>query len=282
MKRFLGRRHGLFAFAMLVLLVRPFAPGVASAGDIVVVHAEGAAIRTAAVPNVKKAALDQALKNAVAAALESVIEREHVEVDPSVLETSIYSNAVDFVVNFKIITEERKTELVMPPLPEPAPVTAGEEGVGIEAGAKPVGGGAAAEGAVEPVEPEEVEPIVVETYFVWIEASIDTIRLSDALGKIVLEEERVSSTLTLVLLDIVDYETYTAIMSTLGRIAMLHDITYGSFFPGRFTMSAKPAANIRSILKSISTTAGPDFIVVKGGARTIIIKAYPKTIEIGG
>jgi hypothetical protein len=264
---------------MLLLLVQPFAPRAASAGDTVVVHAEGAAIRTATVPNVKKAALDQALKNAVAAALESVIEREHVEVDPSVLETSIYSNAVDFVVNFKIITEERKTELVMPPLPEPAPVTAGGEGAGIEAGAKPAGNGA--EGAVEPVEPEEVEPIVVETYFVWIEASIDTVRLSDALGKIVLEEERISSTLTLVLLDIVDYETYTAIMNALGRIAMLHDITYGSFYPGRFTMSAKPATDIRSLLKSISTTAGPDFIVVKGGPRTIIIKAYPKIIEIG-
>jgi hypothetical protein len=270
---------------MLVLLVRPFAPGVASAGDTVVVHAEGAAIRTDEVPDVKKAALDQALKNAVAEALESVIEREHVKVDPSIIETSIYSNAVDFVVNFKIITEERKTELVMPPLPEPAPVTAGEEGADIEHGAEPAGGGARAEGAVEPVEegaePEEIEPVVVETYFVWIEASIDTVSLSDALGKIVLEEERISGTLTLVLLDIVDYETYTAIMEALGRIAMLHDITYGSFYPGRFTMSARPAADIRSLVKSISTTAGPDFIVVKGGPRTIIIKAYPKTIELG-
>lgn len=267
MKGSFSRRPGLFAFAMLVLLAGPFVPGGASAGDTVVVHAEGAAIRTATVPNVKKAALDQALKNAVAEALESVIEREHVDVDPSIIETSIYSNAVDFVVNFKIITEERKTELVMPP--EPAPSEA--EGVGIEAGA-----------AVSTAEPEEIEPVVVETYFVWIEASIDTVRLSDALGKIVLEEERVSSTLTVVLLDIVDYETYTAIMSALGRIAMLHDITYGSFYPGRFTLSARPAADIRSLVKSISTTAGPDFIVVRGGPRTIIIKAYPKTIEIGG
>ncbi len=274
MKRSFSRRPGLFAFAMLLLLVQPFAPGVASAGDTVVVHAEGAARRTDEVPNVKKAALDQALKNAVAEALESVIEREHVDVDPSVIETSIYSNAVDFVVNFKIITEERKTELVMPPLPEPAPVTDGEEGADIAHGAD-------ADAAVSPVEPEEVEPIVVETYFVWIEASIDTIRLSDALGKIVLEEERISSTLTLVLLDISDYETYTAIMNALGRIAMLHDITYGSFYPGRFTMSARPAADIRSLVKNISTTAGPDFIVVKGGPRTIIIKAYPKSIELG-
>jgi hypothetical protein len=250
---------------MLVLLVVPFATVAASAGDTVVVHAEGAARRTNGGPDVKKAALDQALKNAVAEALESVIDREHVDVDPSVVETSIYSNAVDFIVNFKIITEERKTELVMPPLPEPS--SSEEDG---------------ADAAPEGAEPEEVEPVVVETYFVWIEASVDTVSLSNALGKIVLEEERISSTLTLVLLDISDYETYTAIMGALGRIAMLHDLAYGSFYPGRFTLSAKPAADIRSLVKSISATAGPDFIVVKGGRRTIIIKAYPKTIEIGG
>ncbi len=70
-------------------------------------------------------------------------------------------------------------------------------------------------------------------------------------------------------------------MNALGRIAMLHDITYGSFYPGRFTLSARPATDIRSLVKSISNTAGPDFIVVKGGRRTIIIKAYPKTITLG-
>jgi hypothetical protein len=102
--------------------------------------------------------------------------------------------------------------------------------------------------------------------------------LSDALGKIVLEEERISSKLTLVLLDIADYETYTRIVDALGRIAMLHDLTYSSFFPGRFTMSARPAAGVRSLVKSISEAAGPDFIVVGGGRRLIIIKAYPMAV----
>ncbi len=229
------------------MLLAGAGPGWAKAGDIVMIHAEGAARQTEKGPDVKEAAIDQALKNAVAEALEEVIEREHVEVDPSVIETGIYSNATDFVVNFKIISEERKTELITPdPL---------EEGEG--------------EGAVEE------EPLVLETYFVWIEANIDTIRLSDALGKIVLEEERISSKLTLVLLDIADYETYTRIMDALGRIAMLHDLTYGSFFPGRFTMSARPATGVRSLVRSISEAAGPDFIVVGGGRRLILIKAHP-------
>ncbi len=123
--------------------------------------------------------------------------------------------------------------------------------------------------------------MVLETYFIWIEAKIDTVRLSDALGKIVLEEERISRKLTLVLLDITDYETYTKIVDSLGRIAMLHDLEYGSFSPERFTMTAKPATGIRSLVKSISQAAGPDFIVVGGGRRLIIIKAYPVTVAPG-
>jgi hypothetical protein len=107
------------------------------------------------------------------------------------------------------------------------------------------------------------------------------VRLSDALGKIVFEEKWLSSTITLVLLDIADYETYTKIVDALGRIAMLHDLNYGSFSPGRFTMSARPATNVRSLVKSISAAAGPDFIVVGGGRRLIIIKAYPRTVTLG-
>ncbi len=240
----------------------------AEAGDIVTVHAEGAARQTEKGPDVKKTAIDQALKNAVAEALDAVIEREHVEIDPSVIETGIYSNAIDFVVNFKIISEERKTELVAPEEAE-----GGEE----TEKAKPTEGSKATPESAA-LEGEEAEPVVLETYFIWIEAKIDTVRLSDALGKIVLEEERISSKLTLVLLDITDYETYTKIVDALGRIAMLHDLSYSSFSPGRFTMTAKPATGIRSLVKSISTAAGPDFIVVGGGRRLIIIKAYPVTV----
>jgi hypothetical protein len=100
--------------------------GWARPGDITMVHAEGAARRTEKGPDVKEAAIDQALKNAVAEALEGVIEREHVEVDPSVIEAGIYSNAIDFVVNFKIISEERKTELITP---DPSVWDEGEEAV---------------------------------------------------------------------------------------------------------------------------------------------------------
>ena len=245
----------IFALVMGMLLYGGSGPAWSRPGDIITVHSEGAARQTERGPDVKKAAIEQALKNAVAEALEAVIERERVEVDPSIIETGIYSNAIDFVVNFKIISEERKTELIEPEPPEPKKA-AGEEG-GVAAVA------------------EEEEPLVLQTYYVWIEANIDTVRLSDALGKIVFEEKWISSKITLVLLDIADYETYTKIVDALGRIAMLHDLNYGSFSPGRFTMSARPAANIRSLVKSISEAAGPDFIVVGGGRRLIIIKAYP-------
>ena len=252
----------IFALALGLALSALVTDVRAKTGDIVTVHAEGAARQTEKGPDVKKTAIDQALKNAVAEALEEVIERERVEVDPSVIETGIYSNAIDFVVNFKIISEERKTELV--------------EAEGVDEGDGALEAEAPEEGG--PVEGEEVAPVVLETYFIWIEAKIDTLRLSNALGKIVLEEERISSKLKLVLLDINDYETYTKIVDALGRIAMLHDLEYGSFSPGRFTMTAKPATGIRSLVKSISTAAGPDFIVVGGGRRLIIIKAYPVTV----
>src|SRR3972149_998049 len=159
---------GVWLLAAALTLSLLFLPVKSAARDVTVVRVDGSAVKTYEVPDVKGAAIDQALKNAVAEALGAIIENEKIEVDPSLIEAKIYANSVSFVVNFKILSEERSSEEVevrpedlqaAPPVP-PAPV----EGI------RPI-----VPGAPMPKAQEKTPLIkIVESYHIWIEARVDT------------------------------------------------------------------------------------------------------------
>lgn len=261
------RLVGLFALLAALYAALLLSPASVEAKDIAVVQADGAAVKTAGVKDVKEAAIDTALKNAVADALEEIIENEALEVDPSLVETDIYARAVDYVVNFKILSEERHTEEV-----EVWPETGTKEDPE-SAGIQPIVPGAELPEAPAP------EVRLVESYHIWLEARVDTVLLKDALGRIVLAGEGSTPEVSIVLLDVTDYETYDTVMKALARVTMLEDVTYDSFYPGRMVLSARTAARARTLASRIGREAGDDFIVARGSRGTIIIKAFPRAIS---
>jgi len=248
----------LCAIALLVVCLFSLVSvaGAKESGEIIMITAEGAAQKSVETPNIKSAALEQALKNAVAEVLESVLERERVDVDPTIVETEIYSNAVDFIKNFKVLSEESTVETVLPPLVE----SSGDDPANTEATKEP-------------------QPIEVITYHIWVEAAIDTTSLRGALGEILFADEEFAESISLVLLDLTDYRKYRTLLTSLERITMIREIRYDSFTANRYAFTLKPTGSMSELMRRIAEEVGGDYIVTGTKSGTIIVKASPATIS---
>ncbi len=256
----------LVSVAMLLILFSLTGrAGAVESTDIVVITASGAAQKSEETPNIKGAAIEQALKNAVADVLESVIERERVDVDPTSVETEIYSNAVDFIKNFKVLSEEQTVETVLPPQPE-----ATENGLDDPDSTVTITGAAS---------PEATEPIEVVTYHIWIEASIDTTSLRGALGELLFTDEEFAESISLVLLDLTDYREYRTLLTSLERITMIRKIKYDSFTANRYAFTLDPTGSMNELMRRIAEEVGSEYIVTGTKNGTIIVKATPATVS---
>lgn len=122
-----------------------FLPDRALSGDITIVQAEGVAARADDIAEVKKKAMDQALRNAVLESTKILLSRESVVATDQALE-AIASSPRAYVVNYKIRSEGWITHMDAAP----------QEGI---AG--------------------------TELYHIWIDASIDTDALRAAVSKLV-------------------------------------------------------------------------------------------------
>jgi hypothetical protein len=249
-------RAGIAAivFFMVGLFSLASVAGAEESGEIIMITAEGAAQKSVETPNIKSAAIEQALKNAVAEVLESVIERERVDVDPTIVETEIYSNAVDFIKNFKVLSEESTVETVLAPLAESSKESAAET-------------------------TKEPQPTEVVTYHIWVEAAIDTTSLRRALGKILFADEEFAESISLVLLDLTDYREYRTLLTSLERITMISDIRYDSFTANRYAFTLDPTGSMSELMRRIAEEVGGDYIVTGTKSGTIIVKAMPTTIS---
>ncbi len=236
----------------------------AGAENIIIVTASGAAQLSDETLNIKKAATQQALKNAVADVLESVIERERVDVDPTSVETEIYSNAVDFIKNFKVLSEEQTIETIEAPLADTATDEAGINETGIVENDTPEG--------------NVVMPVEVVTYHIWIEAAIDTTSLRKALGKIVFTDNEYE-TISLVVLDLPNYAAYRSLMTSLERITMIRKINYSSFTANRYAFTLDPTGSIGELMRRVAEEVGSDYVVTGTKNGTIIVKAAPAAIS---
>lgn len=128
-------------FAALVFML----PQAAFSGDITLVQAEGTAAKADDITEVKKKAMDQALRHAVLDSTKSLLARESLNAPANVLE-SIASSPRSYVINYKIRSEGWITHM----------------------------DSAQQEGAAG-----------TELYHIWIDASIDTDVLRTAVSKLV-------------------------------------------------------------------------------------------------
>jgi len=246
-----GRGLSLDIIVTLLLLVM-FIPTVSfAARDRLDVKAYGSAVNSGNSGKTRDAALEGALRDAVATAVKEYLARHGITADEQAMATGIYSRAANFVLNYKILSERWISNT-------PEPLT-GDDGTT-----------APGEKEISPAKPRKPEP---DTYHVLIDATLDMGAIKRAIVRVMGAEH--SMDLRLVLLDISDYETFTALMSSLKRVTVIEGISYDTFSRDRFVVTAHTVMDPATLAVEIGRETGPDFVVAAYGIDTIIIKAFP-------
>jgi len=254
------RGLGLYIIPALMALIISIPLVSFAARDTLGVKAYGKAVNSGNSGTTRDAAIEGAIRDAVSTAVKEYLVSHGIKADEQALATGIYSRAASFVMNYKILSERWISE--MPALAEDLSA----EGDGQGGDASPGGSGGDAK------KPEKAGP---DTYHVLIDATLDMGAIKSAIVRVMGAEHSVD--LKLVLLDISDYETFTAIMKSLKRIRVIEDISYVSFSRDRFVATAHTVMDPVTLSGEIGREAGPDFAVTPYGVDTIIIKAFPGT-----
>jgi len=261
-----GALAAVLAVAVIALSAA-VAPPSARAEEASAVRAEGMAVKTAVMAEVKKKAVDRALANAVGKALETLITKETIEGTPGLkvlVDKAVYSRADAFVTNYRVVAEGWMTHMDLSTVPA-EDLEQDEPEAALDA----AGGGG---DAPEPGGVEDETPAWVEAYHIQVEASIDMAGLRRVVERIAPDNGRSSSEITVSILDVADYRTYNRLVRSIRRVPGVEELSYSSFYRGRIVMKAATALPTRTLIKDISKKAGRRFEVSPGGLRRIIIR----------
>ncbi len=252
---------------------------VAVAEDGSIVRSEGvvSGVEAGAGGDAREMALQSAIKNAVGSALDMLIKRESIPADPSIAR-SVDENLMNYVLNYRVVSEGWSA------LPDQAAVPDGRQAQGAPGEQK----GQAVQKELQPrsdqqagqtplaqkdrtTEPASQAPAVnTGEYRVEVEVSVDAVRLRALVAEAI--SGGGTSEVSVKIVDITDYGAYRSILDSLGRIALIKEISYGSFSRGRITLSVKTAAASGILLERIVKEVGERYSVEPGGSRAIIIR----------
>ncbi len=228
----------LFAYIFFILIY----PALTYAEDWAVVQAEGSVPKSEEKADVKKDALDQALRKAASTALDSLVKKEAVAVDPAQnesIESEIYTNPRNFILNYRIVSEGWITHM-----DAPAPA------------------------ATDPTMPNQAG---IEYYHIWIEANIDSAQLRGLVSRIT--QGDTTTFVKLIILGVTDYNSFKNLLTSIDGIAAINDISYDSFYKGKIVLTAKINGNGQGLTERIAREVAGRFVVAPGGPQTILIKA---------
>ncbi len=234
------KKHTLIFACVFVFLIYPV---LARAEDWATVQAEGSAPKSAEKTDVdvKKDALDQALRKAVSTALDSLVKEEAIavnSVENESIESEIFANPRNFILNYRIVTEGW---LMHMDSPAPAPP---DQAMPNQAGA--------------------------EYYHVWVEANIDSAQLKNLVSRTT-QGEAVSF-YKIVILGVTDYDTFKGLLASMSGLASVNDISYDSFYRGNIVLTAKINGNGQDLVERIARGIAGGFVVVADGRDTILVR----------
>lgn len=234
----------IVSIIFILSLALPAFTGVADAA--MAIKAEGASTRASDATEEKRRAIDKALRNAVTEALYAVVKAEGLELDRTLADKEILSNPRSYILNYKVVSEGWVTH--MGPTP-----------------------------SIVDNLPEERDASGIELYHIWIEASVDDEAMRASLGKLMAGPAL--SEVSITVLDVTEYQAFSALLSSLRRIALLNDLAYGSFQRGRVTLKARSATSLQALSERISREIPAGYLVLSGGSSTIVIKSETKAIR---
>lgn len=211
------------------------APSPAFSREAAVVASEGITAKSDDIADVKRKALDKALRSAVMDSAKAILAKEGMKVSASSLE-QLASSPRAFVLNYKIRSEGFVTHLDAAPQTPNADPSA---------------------------------PAGAEFYHIWIDASIDTDALKSAVARLA-SAGASSGEVFINLMDIKDYATFTTLVDSLRKIAFIKEVSYSSFSSARITLSAAVTGDIPSLAGRIAREIPQDFAVMEGAGQIII------------
>jgi hypothetical protein len=221
-------------FALFVALAFMW-PGSAISADVTLIQSEGIAAKSDDIAEVKRKAIDKALRSAVLESAKTILARESLSAPEAALE-SIASSPRAYVLNYKIRSEGWVTHMDSAPAAASAEVSA-------------IGG--------------------IELYHIWIDASVDTGALRGAVAKLV-SNGGSTGQVTINLMDVSNYPTFRLLVDSLQKIAFIKELSYGSFTGGRITLTATVSGDASQLAGRIAREIPENFAVMEGAGQIII------------
>ncbi|HHL40047.1 MAG TPA: hypothetical protein ENJ37_06045 [Deltaproteobacteria bacterium] len=240
------KRELAAAAAALVLAALP-SPS-AKAQSVMEIRAEGSHERLADESKTRMYALDDALKKAVKAGLDTFMKPETIATYAKILESTVYADVSDYIINYRILSRGWITHLDgASPVVDPVRDGPGTEGV--------------------------------ERYHIWIEAKIDVGRLKKDVRAMTSIKKEKSTDMEIVLLDVRDYREYERIRELIWRLDMVTDLSYRSFYPGRITVGAVVKGNVYKFKEALAEAVGPGYFLVPSSPDRVVLKAAGRAAE---
>lgn len=236
------RMIGVFSVILITVALLTAPPAAA----VSVIKAEGSFERLEDEAISKRRAIDSALRKAVEDAVDTLMSAVAVDENALMLEDAVFSKVLDFILNYRILSEGWVIHHDTTPRPDPSKSLL-------------------------------ARPASVEFYHVWVEARLDTARLKERLSEFTEAADVPTRTVTVIILNVTDYATYDSIKTTLARVGMVKTLMEASFARGRIEFSADVAGTAHTLLESLSGELGPGFALIPSGPNRLIIEAENQT-----
>lgn len=224
-----------------------------SHAKISTIRAEGASKKDVAENVMKKAALKDALKNAVFLSIETVLKKDDYIKNKENIEKTILSKAVNYVVNYRILKKGLITHSEL----EKESIAQGDE---------------------EEEESDTIKKDEKEFYHIWIEVKIDMDILKDDIRVITgITDLGEVTDVKLVVLDILKNSEFQAFLSIVKKIDIVKSVNYKSFNRGKILLTVEVEGNAHTLLDALDDALNDalpgKYSIVPAGPTKLIVKS---------
>lgn len=282
---FSAARH-LTAPVLMALMLAIFAAPSQAGSEVTLVKSRGLAradVVSGAGPGkgalrneykLKKLALDDAFRDAIAEALTLFLDSDAIAENEEFLSSEIYPQYLSYVLNYKILSMGWATHFDLPRIEEEAPPGEARGGPGNnddegdEEGAK--GGRSGAAGGTAGG---------VRAYHINIEARVDLERLRSDVGKSISISKEELRRVVIVVLGVEDYGGSEALKKRLIKNEFVRVLNYRTFLRGRFVFDVDVTGSFHDLFEGLRRELAGEFTLMPAGGgwgtgeETLIIKA---------
>ena len=277
----------LLACTVIVLLITVLSSGYAVAKEepsIKKVRGEGVSFELNDEREVRATAIDDALKKAVVAAYDSLIDQTDDTFEAKRLKESILSVPLNYILDYRVLSEGWIRHLVIEPgLPVPQ-----DEALSSFTSAQMDDSDKAANDLINspkdapygedlPNDIASAQEQGLKLYHVWIEASVDFKELKNDLSLTPSFEGESTSLVTILLITITDYKDFASLKEAIEDLENVKEVTLDSFLKGKIVLTAEVWGNPHELLEKLKANKNlHDLDIIPSGIDRITIKGIVK------